>query len=103
MTNRQNISWKRLSIEAAAIVASILLAFAIDAWWDESRQQKHLQSVLTGLEAAFSENVTLIDENIELVIRYQGILKGFIEMAPGNAAQIPPELRLDSDLRGLTN
>ena len=96
MTNKQNISWKRLSIEAAAIVASILLAFAIDAWWDESQQRKHLHTVLTGLEAAFSENVTLIDENIDLVIRYQGILKGFIEMAPGDAAQIPPELTFDT-------
>ena len=96
MTNKQNISWKRLSIEAAAIVASILLAFAIDAWWDESQQRQHLQSVLTGLEAAFSENVTLIDENIELVIRYQEILQGFIEMAPGDAAQIPPELTFDT-------
>ena len=96
MTNKQSISWKRLSIEAAAIVASILLAFAIDAWWDESQQRKHLQSQLTGLEAALSENVTLIDENIDLVIRYQGILKGFIEMAPGDAAQIPPELTFDT-------
>lgn len=96
MTDKQKLSWKRLSIEAAAIVASILLAFAIDAWWDESQQRKHLHSVLTGLEAAFSENVTLIDENIELVIRYQGVLKGFIEMAPGDAAQIPSELTFDT-------
>ena len=34
MTETQNIPWKRLSVEAAAIVASILLAFAIDAWWE---------------------------------------------------------------------
>jgi hypothetical protein len=73
-----------------------LFAFAIDAWWGESQQRKHLRSVLAGLEAAFSENVTLLDENIELVIRYQGILKGFIEMAPGDAAKIPPELTFDT-------
>ena len=96
MTNKQDISWKRLAIEAAAIVASILLAFAIDTWWDESQQRKHLRSVLTGLEVAFSENVTLLDENIKLVIRNRGILKGFIEMAPGDAAKVPPELTFDT-------
>jgi len=31
MINADKIPWKRFSVEAAAIVASILLAFAIDA------------------------------------------------------------------------
>ena len=35
MTETQKIPWKRISVEAAASVASILLAFAIDAWWEE--------------------------------------------------------------------
>jgi len=37
MTAANNIQWKRLSIEAFAIVISILLAFAIDAWWENSK------------------------------------------------------------------
>jgi hypothetical protein len=32
MSESRKIAWKRLSVEAAAIVASILLAFVIDAW-----------------------------------------------------------------------
>lgn len=96
MTDTQKISWKRLSVEATAIVVSILLAFAIDAWWDESQHRKHLQTVLTGLEVAFSENVTLIDENIELVTRYREILKRFIEMDASDVEQIPPELTFDT-------
>jgi hypothetical protein len=86
MAESQIIPWKRLSVEAAAIVASILLAFAIDAWWDDYQQRKHLQTVLIDLEAAYSENVTLIDENIELLARYQNLLKGFIETKPNDAA-----------------
>jgi hypothetical protein len=35
MSMSRDIPWKRLSVEAAAIVASILLAFAIDAWWED--------------------------------------------------------------------
>ncbi len=38
MTETQKIQWKRLSVEAAAIVASILFAFAIDAWWDRRQE-----------------------------------------------------------------
>ena len=34
MTETKTIPWKRLTVEAAAIVVSILLAFGIDAWWD---------------------------------------------------------------------
>jgi hypothetical protein len=32
MVENEKLPWKRLTVEAAAIVASILLAFAIDAW-----------------------------------------------------------------------
>jgi hypothetical protein len=39
MPNKTAIQWGRLGAEGAAIVASILLAFAIDAWW-ESRQNR---------------------------------------------------------------
>lgn len=52
----QNILWKRVFVEAAAIVASILLAFAIDAWWAD-RQQKNelndqLAAILVDMQAA---------------------------------------------------
>jgi hypothetical protein len=44
MTDSHNIRWKRLAIEAPAIVISILLAFAIDAWWEE-RQATEVQEI----------------------------------------------------------
>jgi len=34
MSNADKTPWKRIAVEAVAIVASILLAFAIDAWWE---------------------------------------------------------------------
>jgi len=95
MNETQTIPWKRISVEAVAIVASILLAFAIDAWWDDFRQQRLSQTLLTDLEVAFAENVTLLEENIKLVTRYQEILKQFIEIEPDEAAQIPPEQTFD--------
>lgn len=43
------ISWPRVLIEAAAIVASILLAFWIDAWWDTTRDREREAVILSAL------------------------------------------------------
>jgi len=53
MTEIQYMPWRRLSIEAAAIVGSILLAFAIDAWWEERGLRIEEQQVLQGLREEF--------------------------------------------------
>ena len=53
MTNALKTPWKRLSLEAAAIVASILLAFWIDAGWnqreDAARERVVLETVLADM------------------------------------------------------
>jgi len=54
MTDTQKPTWKRLSLEAAAIVASILLAFWIDAGWDRredaAREQIVLETLLSDMQ-----------------------------------------------------
>jgi len=91
MSSTDKTRWLRLLAEAAAIILSILAAFAIDAWWDDVKQQKHLQSVLGILEAEFVENIDLIDYNIDYVNGDQEYLKRFIIMSPEDASKIPPE------------
>jgi len=53
MSKMQSIQWGRLSAEGVAIVVSILLAFGIQAWWDEREQLDDerivLQSLLTDI------------------------------------------------------
>ncbi len=56
MAKQQDIQWKRLTIEAAAIVASILLAFAIDAGWDERQERAEEREVLESLRVEFQAN-----------------------------------------------
>ena len=53
MLRPKNTSWARLAGEGAAIVASILLAFAIDAWWEDRGQRIEEQQVLQGLRSEF--------------------------------------------------
>ena len=53
MTETQEIPWKRLAVEAAAIVVNILLAFAIDAWWDEQQERAEERELLHSLHVEF--------------------------------------------------
>ena len=49
MTENQNIPWKSIVVEAAAVVGSILLAFAIDAYWEERAERQDELEVLGAL------------------------------------------------------
>jgi len=53
MPSAQITPWKRTIVEAVAVVASILLAFAIDAWWAERGLREEEQQVLQGLREEF--------------------------------------------------
>ena len=49
MGQRLQISWPRVLVAAAAIVASILLAFWIDAWWEEAQDREREVIILGAL------------------------------------------------------
>lgn len=53
MTETLPLPWKRLLAEATAIVLSILLAFAIDAWWEDRIDRHSEQLLLQRLQADF--------------------------------------------------
>lgn len=65
MAESQKIPWQRLSVEAAAIVGSILLAFAIDAWWENRIEREAEQWLLERLRADFlviRADLEIVDE-----------------------------------------
>ena len=93
MIDRTQIHWKRISVESIAIVLSILLAFWIDAWWDEYQARKEFQQVLAALESGFSENLGLIDTNITDANKDIEILKRFFETNPEDIDQFPEDQR----------
>ena len=53
MTETQKIPWKRLAVEATTIVGSILLAFAIDAWWQRRSELEQADALIVSLHADF--------------------------------------------------
>ena len=64
MASTQIIPWKRIAVEATAIVGSILLAFAIDAWWEDRQIRIDEQQVLLGLSAEFVTNHEVLSREL---------------------------------------
>lgn len=64
MITDRTIPWRRIAVEGIAIVASILLAFAIDAWWEDRQRAETEQVVLQTLLSDFrGKQVLLSDMN----------------------------------------
>ena len=51
----------RFVVEAMVIVASILLAFAIDAWWDQRQERRDESEAIAQLEVDFRSNAARLD------------------------------------------
>lgn len=60
------IAWRRLVAEGGAIVLSILLAFAIDAWWDERQERLEERRVTESLQQDFTRNRVAVERAIAL-------------------------------------
>ena len=74
------------------IVASILLAFGIDAWWGRTQEAERLQQTLISLEAAFVENVEGIDEQLAVSDEFRERLETFFGMSPSDALAVREDL-----------
>ncbi len=65
-------------MEAAAIVGSILLAFAIDAWWEGESERALEQRLLLGLLDDFEASQEMADFYLQGYRRVQGGLQDFV-------------------------
>ena len=81
MTGPQIIPWKRTTVEAAAIVASILLAFAIDAWWEERGLRIEEQQVLQGLRSEFDSIRDVLSGHMSEHLQHLQTFEDFLDAA----------------------
>jgi len=91
MNNTQSIPWRRISVEAAAIVVSILLAFSIDAWWQDRSDQIRLKEYLSQVRADTLENKRRLTEALQLEKGQQGVVQEILV-----ALRSPAPMTLDS-------
>lgn len=64
MAENEKIPWKRLALEAVAIVGSILLAFAIDAWWEDRKEARLEVVYILELQEDFEQNKIRLQREI---------------------------------------
>lgn len=65
---------RKLIIEGIVIVVSILLAFAIDAWWDERRERIEEREAMVSLRSDFETNLAEIKQVMDLHVRARNIV-----------------------------
>ena len=73
------------------IVASILLAFGIEAWWERVQEGREEIELLQGLRQEFMENREILRESLALVEEGVADLQRFGRLTPDQAAQIPSD------------
>lgn len=59
---RPGLPWRRFAAEAGIIVFSILMAFAVDRWWEGYQDAKRRALLLEDLEAELVENRDRLEE-----------------------------------------
>jgi len=80
MIDHQAMPYGRIVAEGVAIVLSILLAFAIDAAWDDHKERLQERATLSSLAADFADAKVLIDTAIVAHERYRDSARRLLEI-----------------------
>ncbi len=91
MATTQKIQWKSLFAEAIAIVTSILLAFAIDAWWEEHSDRIRLAGAIQNTAAEVRDAREEIENAVKRnTFRIDGIRR-FLSLKPDELLALPED------------
>ncbi len=97
---RREIPWMRLTAEGALIVVSILLAFWIDAWWDERQEAQEKLEILVSLRYEFEAHRSVLARAEEAWGERARSMERLLQSARSSDA--PPPAVMDTLLRHLT-
>ncbi len=80
----RQIPWQRLMVEGGVIVVSILLAFFIDAWWENEGDRKREAEVISALAEDFRDHSETIRDHVSRAqARQAGAEELFRAIGPG--------------------
>jgi hypothetical protein len=91
MNDKNNIPWPRIGVEAVAILVSILLAFSIDAWWDERSDRISLTGAIKNVSAEVASARVEIERATKRNLDRIDALRKFVSLSPDEL------LKLDDD------
>lgn len=86
----KRIPWLRVLVEGVVIVSSILLAFAIDAWWDGRRDQMERVELLEALVGDFGAARAILADRIEREAELEGRTRALLA-ASGRRTHLPAD------------
>jgi hypothetical protein len=81
----------RLVSEGAVIVVSILLAFWIDAWWDNRQARMTEMTVLESIREEVEENRLELDRLLGLNGTQLERIDGFLGLTPDELRSLPQD------------
>lgn len=82
----------RLLTEAVVLVFSILLAFSIDAWWDNRGDRNAELMLLTRLKADFSEIQTMLEMNTKDHVATRDACLSLLDYSVGESLPVTPDV-----------
>ena len=97
MPNSNDVAWKRIFAEGVAIVVSILLAFAIEAWWSIFQDRAEEQGILIGLKSEFEHNLSLIETEIDY---RNAVVRSILRIFDASSSQSRIESEIIDELIG---
>ena len=86
-------NWRATAREIGIVVAGILIAFALDSWWDRRNDARREAAYLLALHADFQENLErlrghLLSVSIPAESRMHGVEVGELRLPPGAAVTL---------------
>jgi len=95
MQPARKVPWSRVLAESAIIVSSILLAFAIDAWWEKRSEQKLENTLLIDLRTDFEASQAHIEDWLEGNRKVLRATRLFLERLRSATAGEPVEIEFE--------
>lgn len=85
------IPWSRILAEGLVVVLSILLAFGIDAWWDDRSAQQVTRESLAAVREELLGNLELLEEQTVYCARVQEATAGLLSLMGPSPELIPSD------------
>ena len=90
-SNTSPLAWRRTMMESVTIILSILLAFAIDAGWDEIKERNQEKAFLSSLLSDFKETRSRIDKSTDAHMEFISSGRQLLSFKDGKTPNIKTE------------
>ncbi len=92
MKDDNAIAWRRVTLEGAVIVISILLAFAIDAWWDERNAREAELEQLVRVAQELEANTKRLQRKLNVILTSIEGTEELISWMGPEPINVPPDV-----------